>query len=514
MNTSVGSSWLRSRFPVRNPAVQTLVMACALLLSSVVLFFDTWVSMIVGWNSSETYTHCYLVIPVALFLIWHSRTESLPVVSPSVWLSLLLIPAGLLWLTGKASGVLLIEQIALISLIVCSLVALTGLSLAKGLWFPLCFMFLAVPFGEELVPVMMEFTADFTVAGLQMMGFPVFRQGNNFTLPSGNWSVVEACSGVRYLIASFTIGALYAYITYNSLYKRSIFLIVSIIVPVIGNGLRAIMIVLIGHYSSMTLATGVDHLIYGWLFFGLLMFLLFWFGGYFADARATTDTSLPTSTEASQPAESLRKHGLIASVAVAGWLILWPLWAISLQSDGNINQNPGQHMNFHPDYTACDECTVLIKPEYAATTYAFEKPVLDKNQQPYQINILSYDSRAQEGELINSQNRIIDRQDSQIIVQSTMDVFEGRPLQKTTVNGVASIRVWHFNTLDTEIINSRIRFKLKEAMFRITGRDYIASAVIISSPMPDNAEEADRRIARFLSENKSAINGYLEQLAK
>jgi hypothetical protein len=58
------------------------------------------------------------------------------------------------------------------------------------------------------------------------------------------------------------------------------------VVPVIANGLRAYMIVMIGHLSGMALATGVDHLIYGWLFFGLVMFIMFWIGSYWREDTA------------------------------------------------------------------------------------------------------------------------------------------------------------------------------------------------------------------------------------
>ena len=54
-------------------------------------------------------------------------------------------------------------------------------------------------------------------------------------------------------------------------------------VPVIANGLRAYMIVMIGHLSGMKLAVGVDHIIYGWLFFGLVMFLMFWIGNFWRE---------------------------------------------------------------------------------------------------------------------------------------------------------------------------------------------------------------------------------------
>ena len=102
--------------------------------------------------------------------------------------------------------------------------------------FPLAYLLLAVPFGEALIPPLIDFTADFTVTALQLTGIPVYREGSFFTIPSGNWSVVEACSGLRYLIASFTLGTLYAYLTYRSLKRRLIFIALSVIVPIIANG--------------------------------------------------------------------------------------------------------------------------------------------------------------------------------------------------------------------------------------------------------------------------------------
>jgi EpsI family protein len=131
----------------------------------------------------------------------------------------------------------------------------------------------------------MEFTANFTAFLVQLSGIPIYRDGLFFTLPSGNWSVVEECSGVRYLIASFTMGCIYAYINYSSIRKRIIFISLSLIVPIIGNGLRAYGIVMIGHYSDMELAVGADHLVYGWLFFAVIIITLFYAGSFWRDPK-------------------------------------------------------------------------------------------------------------------------------------------------------------------------------------------------------------------------------------
>ena len=47
--------------------------------------------------------------------------------------------------------------------------------------------------------------------------------------------------------------------------------------------MRAYGIVMLGHLSDMRIATGVDHIIYGWFFFGLVMLFLFWVGSFWRE---------------------------------------------------------------------------------------------------------------------------------------------------------------------------------------------------------------------------------------
>jgi exosortase A len=196
---------------------------------------------------------------------------------------LLLLPLGLGWLLATLVGVAVIQQLALVAMIIAGTWAIVGHQLGQVLLFPLFFLFFAVPMGEGLISPMMEFTATTTVWMIEMTGIPVYREGLFFSLPSGSWSVVEACSGVRYIIASVTVGTLFAYLTYRSWTRRLLFVLVSAIVPVFANTLRAYIIVMLGHVSDMSIATGADHLVYGWVFFGLVIFVLFWLGAFFRE---------------------------------------------------------------------------------------------------------------------------------------------------------------------------------------------------------------------------------------
>ena len=136
-----------------------------------------------------------------------------------------------MWLLGELGTVNALSQFSFVAMLVLAVPAVIGTRAARRIAFPLAFLFFAVPAGEFVMPQLMEWTADITVTALRLTGIPVFREGQNFVIPTGSWSVVEACSGVRYLIASLVIGTLYAYLTYRSTSRRLVFVGFSIRVP-------------------------------------------------------------------------------------------------------------------------------------------------------------------------------------------------------------------------------------------------------------------------------------------
>ena len=264
---------------IAQPWRLALPLIVVVLAALIAVFFDTARSIVNIWNNYETFTHGYIIVPICLWLIWQQRANLARATPHHSWFGLFALAAIVfVWLLGSLSGAQVVKQYALAAMIPATVLALLGWQVARIIRFPLMFLLLAVPFGDAFIEPLMNLTADFTVLALQLTGIPVFREGNTLTLPSGVWSVVEACSGVRYLIASLTLGIIYAYLTYRSTWRQILFIIASVVVPIIANGARAYMIVMIGHLSNMEYAVGVDHLIYGWVFFGVVMLLLFWVG--------------------------------------------------------------------------------------------------------------------------------------------------------------------------------------------------------------------------------------------
>jgi exosortase A len=271
------------RFAVKPSTPQSTLWshACVAvaLLALLLVHFGT-ASAIAGlWMRSATFAHGFMIPPIAAWLIWRRwpHLAQLPR-RPSPLALVPLAGLGALWLLATIANVHVVQEYSFVAMLIVTVVAVMGFGYARKIAFPLAYLLLAVPFGEVFVPPLIEFTSRFIVVPLQLVGIPVFRENNFIALPTGNWSVVDACSGLRYVIASLALGTLYAYLTYRSLSRRLVFIAISLVLPVFANGVRACMIVLIGHWSNMTLAVGIDHLIYGWVFFGLVSALLFWCG--------------------------------------------------------------------------------------------------------------------------------------------------------------------------------------------------------------------------------------------
>ncbi len=278
--------------------------------------------MVAIWSRSDTFAHAYMVLPISLWLIWRQRqvlATLTPVPQPWVLLPMLLV--GAVWTLADLVAVNAATQFAFVGLLVMAVPAILGLQVAAAILFPLLYLFFAVPFGEFLLPVLMEYTANFTVMALRLTGIPVYREGLQFVIPSGNWSVVEACSGVRYLIASFMIGTLFAYLHYRSTRRRLLFMGVSIVVPIVANWLRAYMIVMLGHFSGNTIAVGVDHLIYGWLFFGVVISIMFLIGARWSE---------PDEQSSSASGGQVPRNWSGASTAAIGGILLASVVAVAL----------------------------------------------------------------------------------------------------------------------------------------------------------------------------------------
>jgi exosortase/archaeosortase family protein len=79
---------------------------------------------------------------------------------------------------------------------------------------------------------------------------------------------------LRFLIASIAFGYLYAILIYRSPVRRGLFIAASIAVPIVANGFRGLGIVYLGYLLGSAEAAATDHVLYGWIFFSIVILIL------------------------------------------------------------------------------------------------------------------------------------------------------------------------------------------------------------------------------------------------
>ncbi len=505
----------RFPWPFGTSGIAVPVVA-AVVFGLLLLYFDTLRSMVSIWYRSETFAHGFLVAPIALWLAWRERHRLAGLVPRPFYPALAGVAlAGFGWLLGELASVIGVTHFALVFMLQASLVAVLGLEIARRMAFPLAFLLFAVPAGEFLVPAMMNVTADVTIAALRASSVPVYREGNFFLIPTGAWSVVEACSGVRYLIASFVVGCLYAYLVYRKPVKRLAFVAVSLAVPVVANWLRAYLIVMIGHLSGNKLAAGVDHLIYGWLFFGVVITLTFWIGYFWRDPpQETSAAAAPAgSAGASTAAGSL----LIAAAFVLSIGSLWPAALAALDAPRNAP----------PPALAASDLAGPWQPAAPFTPWkpAFESPRAELNAAFQRdgaavgLYLAYYRDQRQGAELVSSLNALVKSSDQswrQAGSGTARLVWKGEPLQaKSALLASPGQRLlayqWYW--VDGRLTAADPLAKLYLAWLKLQGRGDDSALVVVYTPVEDDRTAAERILEGFVADMAPAIDDLLQHAA-
>ncbi|MFM5932372.1 MAG: exosortase A [Novosphingobium sp.] len=249
-----------------------------------ICFARDWAAMADQWWNISTYTHVLLIPPILGWLV-AQRWPQLREITPSGWRGGIWLFAGaaMLWVLGAFSGFSLIRQAAVVAMTGASALAVLGPRVGRALAFPLSYMVFLVPFGDELVPPLQLITAQLTIALTKLSAIPAVIDGVFIETPAGLFEVAEACSGVKFLIAMIAFGVLAAHVCFVSWKRRALFIALSVAAPILANGVRAWGTIFVAQYKGAEFATGFDHIVYGWLFFALVIALVLAIGWKFFD---------------------------------------------------------------------------------------------------------------------------------------------------------------------------------------------------------------------------------------
>jgi exosortase A len=469
------------------------------------------------WTRNETFAHGYIVPLVSLWLAWRHRHETVALAPRVSWWAMAALPvAGFAWLLGELAAVNAISQLAFVTLLVLTVIAVLGRPVAQTLAFPLAFLFFAVPIGEILLPWLMTWTADFTVAALRLTGIPVYREGQQLVIPSGVWSVVEACSGLRYLIASFMVGTLFAHLMYRSLKRRLIFVGLSILVPIIANWLRAYMIVMIGHVSGNKLAVGVDHLIYGWLFFAVVIACLFAVGARWRQDDVPSPTqrvALPIAgaTSAMRPTRLWS-----ATAALLMLTVMWKLAYLGIERS-DASSLPELHaISSSGAWIPVARAPSAWQPHFVNPSSELQQTFRNADEN-VSLFLTYYRNQTTDSKAVGSDNKLV-RSDDPIWLQVRAGSRGVELGSERIVAHTAELRhhkgeqllVWQWYWINGRVTGSEYSAKSYIALSRLMRRGDDSAAVVVYA-LQDKPGAAERKLDAFVRDVWPAVESTLRQ---
>lgn len=508
--TSLAMKTTRMEVAWRTPLLSILLLLTAVVL----LYWDTASAMVGIWLRSETFTHAFVVPPMVAWLIWRKRGELAPLQpSPSAWALVPMVGAVLLWWLGDLVNVAAATHVALVAMIVTTVPLVLGWRVAATLAFPLAFLFFAAPIGEFMTPTLMHWTAEVLVAALRLTGIPVYQEGQHLVIPSGRWAVVEACSGIRYLMATFMVGSLFAYLNYQSTRKRLIFVAISLVLPVVANWVRAYIIVMLGHLSNNQIATGVDHLVYGWIFFGVVILALFFIGARWAD---------PDDAEALKAA-AVRQAAIRADSPVSPWSpVLFAAVALAVMAMPNVGwlqDHPGggletvrlQLPSTLGRWQETPQVTTRWSPNFPKATQNQERSYSGPGGQ-VTVHIAYYRGQGSDVKLVSSVNgfvvgdrpwHVVKQGVASSVVEGRSVVWRSAVLANTDVitdSGQGTLTVWRLYWLGGRLAHGDVEAKMIQAWQAVAGEPDDGAAIHLVSTITDETEAA-RQLVSFVSEN-------------
>ena len=499
MNTATDAQFAGSQpspFNVPNAWLWPLALFAAGLGLILILFFAPIQDAVYLWSNRSAYNHCYLIIPISLFLLWDNRRElagSVP--RPSQWGLVGILGFSAVWIFAAAAGIAEGEHIAIVGLIQALIIAIFGVRIYRQNLIAFLYLWLLVPTGTFLLPTLQQIALVQTEFLLNISSIPNFVEGFIVEVPTGRYHIAPGCAGLNFILSSIALTPLYAYLIYQSWIKRFAAMAIMLIVAMVANAIRIFAIIALAEWSNRKIDIVDDHLLYGWGFFAVVLFVMGWLGLKFEDP--------PKKHSASQKAErpSIQKSRVITLGLIAIALILpAPLYYQSTQRDLVVApvslEWPQKAGDWTLDATSQDwQADFPMAHDLLRTGYSNGVTNLD-------VNIAYYWQQIEGRELISGTNLPGGAEPWFVQTRSTRNInLNGKTLtilEYVSTQEPNARLVWHWYWIDNQFITSSALAKLRQAKVSLLGGEPRAASIMISTPIRSTVADTAEELTAFV----------------
>jgi exosortase len=244
-----------------------------LAIGMITLYLKVVPGMVLDWWNDPNFSHGFLVPVFSAYLIWERRDtlELFPDRNTSLTAVFFVIAAMAMIVVGKAGGEYFTMRSSLVVLILGLSRIVLGREGFRKCLFPLAFLLFMVPIPYILYDAIafpLKMIASwFGENSLNLIGVPVYRDGNIIHLPNIQLEVADACSGIRSLMSLMALASVVAYFMGMGAGKGAVLVASAVPISVVTNSMRILITGILSYRFGQKAAEGFFHEFSGWVIF-------------------------------------------------------------------------------------------------------------------------------------------------------------------------------------------------------------------------------------------------------
>lgn len=254
--------------PSTYPLLLKIALATALIS---ILFGAALIDMAHDWWTEPALSQGMLLPPLALYIAWMQRHQTLQVPAQPDQRGLLITAfACLVFLAGKLAAEFFLMRFSFVILVAGLIWTFWGFPRLRTLAFPVLLLATMVPLPvmlyNSLAAPLQLLASDLATRIAQFFGVSVFRDGNVIQLAGTSLGVAEACSGLNSLSALIVGSVLLGFLLCTGMISRITLFFLAVPLAIFVNIVRVAGTALLADVNQ-EFAEGFYHSFSGWLVF-------------------------------------------------------------------------------------------------------------------------------------------------------------------------------------------------------------------------------------------------------
>ena len=254
----------------------------------VFLYYKAILALVSDWSSDPNFSHGFLIPFVAGYMVWYRQNEIKQQAPDPAWSGLLIVLFGMsVHLLGNVGAELFLMRVSMIITLAGIIIFYFGYGMFKIVRIPLMYLIMMIPIPSiiwnKIAFPLQLFSAKISSIAIELLGIPVFREGNILHLSNTSLEVVDACSGIRSLTSLLALTGAFAFLSGLSTFKKWVLFLSAVPIAVLVNVIRLTITGAMAAWISPETAHGFLHDMSGLIIFGAALVMVY--GIYFVGMK-------------------------------------------------------------------------------------------------------------------------------------------------------------------------------------------------------------------------------------